>query len=175
MESIIDIVNKEFNTLEDCLDKVFQAASYYATEGVKENIGGPFGAGIIQKVNDKYKVLVIERNTVISTKDATNHAEINSIRKAEKILNKIFLDDCILVSTAKSCPMCLSAACWAKIPTLYYGIDYTNATLSGFKDDSILAYLNGKNNHLIKEVLKENNYSEEPFKVWNSLEEKTMY
>ena len=49
---VVDIINKEFNTLEDCLDKVFQAASTYATEGVKENIGGPFGAGIIQKIND---------------------------------------------------------------------------------------------------------------------------
>lgn len=172
MESII---NKKFETLESCLDEVFNAAASYATEGVKENIGGPFGAGIIQKVNDKYKVLVIERNTVISTKDATSHAEINAIRKAEKILNRIFLDDCILVSTAKSCPMCLSAACWAKILILYYGVDYTKATLSGFKDDSIFEYLNGKKNNIIKEILKENPFSEEPFKVWNSLEKKTMY
>lgn len=164
-----------FENLEECINEVFKSASYFAIKGVKEGIGGPFGAGVIQKIDNKYKVLVIERNTVLRTKDATCHAEINAIRKAEKILDKIFLEDCILVSTAKSCPMCLSAACWAKIPVIYYGVDYKNASNSGFKDSDILDYLKGNNTELIKEILNENEYSLEPFKNWDSLEEKNTY
>lgn len=170
-----NILNKTYEDLEECINDVFLYSSLYATEGVNNGIGGPFGAGIIQNIGNKYKVLVIERNTVLKTKDATCHAEINAIRKAEKILDTIFLEDCILVSTAKSCPMCLSTACWAKIPVIYYGTDYKNATTSGFKDSSILDYLKGNKEDLIKEILKENEYSLDPFKKWNSLENKELY
>lgn len=175
MTNIENVLNKTYENLEECINDVFLYSSVYATDGVTNGIGGPFGAGIIQKIDNKYKVLVIERNTVLKSKDATCHAEINAIRKAEKILDNIFLEDCILVSTAKSCPMCLSAACWAKIPVIYYGTDYKNATASGFKDDSIFKYLKGDNNELITEIQKENKYSLEPFKKWNTLEEKNTY
>lgn len=103
--------NKIYTNLNDCINEVLSLSSNYACEGVEKNIGGPFGAGIIQKLDNSYKIICIERNTVISSKDATSHAEINAIRKASKFLNRRNLNDCILVSTAKSCPMCLSASC----------------------------------------------------------------
>lgn len=173
--NIENVLNKIYENLDECVNDAFLYSASYATDGVANGVGGPFGAGIIQKIDNKYKILVIERNTVLRTKDTTCHAEINAIRKAEKILDKPFLEDCILVSTAKSCPMCLSAACWAKIPIIYYGTDYENAINSGFKDSDILEYIKGNNNNLIKEILKENNYSLEPFNKWNSLEKKELY
>lgn len=139
------------------------------------NIGGPFGAGIIQKIGNNYKIICIERNTVIYTKDATCHAEINAIRTASKILNKFNLSDCILVTTAKSCPMCLSASCWASIPVIYYGTDYSEATTSGFKDEKISEYIKGKNDKIIKEVQIKNDISLEPFKVWDEKEDRIKY
>lgn len=169
------MINKIYDNLNECIENAFKFSAEYACKGVKENIGGPFGACIIQKIYNKYKIVCVERNTVISSKDATCHAEINAIRKASKILNRFNLSDCILVTTAKSCPMCLSASCWASIPVIYYGTDYSEATTSGFKDEKIAEYIKGNNDKVIKEIQIKNDISLEPFKTWNEKENKTMY
>lgn len=169
-------MNKIYTDINECVNDVINLAVNYAIDGVNKKIGGPFGAGIIQQINDnEYKILIIDRNNVIFSKDVTGHAEINAIRKACKVLNKIELDDCILVTTAKSCPMCLSAACWAKIKTIYYGVDYSCANASGFKDSAILNYLNNNDTTLIKEINLNNLSCKAPFNAWEKLEDKTMY
>lgn len=164
-----------YNNLEECIKEVFIQASKLACENVKNNIGGPFGAGIIQKIDSKYKILTIEANTVISSKDATCHAEINAIRQASKMLNRFNLNDCILVSTAKSCPMCLAASCWAKISIIYYGTDYSEAIANGFDDKNIEDYIKGKTSDLIKESKFEDSHSINPFKIWAKKGNKTKY
>lgn len=169
------MINKLYDNLNECINEAFKLSSNYACEGVKENIGGPFGACIIQKIDDKYKIICIERNTVIYCKDATCHAEVNAIRKTSKILDRFNLSDCILVTTAKCCPMCLSASCWANIPVIYYGTDYSEATTSGFKDDDISEYIKGNNNKLIEEIQIKEDICLEPFKVWNEKDDKTSY
>ena len=69
-----EIENNEYDNLEECVNEVYELASKYAIDGVKNNIGGPFGAGIIyEKENGKYIILLIERNTVIASKDPTAH------------------------------------------------------------------------------------------------------
>ena len=86
---------KEFNRVEDAIAYVYETASRYADDGVVNNIGGPFGAGIVLVDNDIYKVISVERNTVISTNDPTCHAEVNAIRDACNKLRTPFLDNCI--------------------------------------------------------------------------------
>lgn len=169
------MISKKYDNLTECITDAFKFSADYACEGVKEDIGGPFGACIIQKINNNYKIICIERNTVISSNDATCHAEINAIRKASKLLNRFNLSDCILVTTAKSCPMCLSASCWANIPVIYYGTDYSEATTSGFKDDAICEYIKGNNENLIKEIQINDIVYQNPFKVWNEKKDKFQY
>ena len=141
-----EVENNDYENLEECVNVVYEHASKYATDGVKNNIGGPFGAGIIyKKDNNRYIILVVERNTVLRSKDPTAHAEINAIRSACKQLNPKSLENCILVSTAKCCPMCLSAACWANIKTIYYSQSYDNAKEGGFRDEEISEYIKGNN------------------------------
>lgn len=170
-----EIENNEYENLEECVNVVYELASKYASAGVKSNIGGPFGAGIIyKKDNNRYIILVIERNTVLYSKDPTAHAEINAIRSACRQLNTKSLENCILVTTAKSCPMCLSAACWANIKTIYYSQNYDNAVESGFRDEQILEYIKG-NNKIVEEKLLNNPCCEFPFKEWNKKENKEEY
>lgn len=45
--------------------------------------GGPFGAVIVKDE----KIISTAHNTVLASKDATAHAEINAIREASKRLN----------------------------------------------------------------------------------------
>ena len=179
-ERIDELLNMEFESIDNCINTCYNYLSDYAIDGVKNYIGGPFGACVIQVLKDKknakkYKVISYGRNTVISSKDVTSHAEINAIRSACQILNRFDLSDCILISSAKSCPMCLSASCWANIKVIYYGEDYSSADASGFKDSTITDYISGKNNDIITEIHKPNEVCQKPFKEWNELENKIIY
>lgn len=167
--------NNEFEDLTECVNTVYELASKFAIDGVKLGIGGPFGAGIIyKKDNGRYVILTIERNSVIKSQDPTAHAEINAIRSACKMLKTKSLENCILVTTAKSCPMCISAACWANIKTVYYSQSYNSAVNSGFRDKQIQEYIKGENS-LIEEIELNNSCCEEPFKEWNAKIDKEEY
>ena len=127
------------------LEKIMLMCTIFAKAGVKKNIGGPFGAAIVKPVkNNKYKVVSIARNEVISTNNPTAHAEMNAIQIACKKLNTFDLSGYILVSTGQSCPMCLSAAIWANIDKIIYGTDYLDAEAIGFRDKHIHEHINGK-------------------------------
>lgn len=164
----------KYNSLDSCIKQVYELSSNLAIEGVKTGKCGPFGAGIILKQDDSYKIITINHNTVVESKDPTCHAELNAIRSACKILNTNDLSNCILVSTSKSCPMCLSAAVWANIKTIYYSENYKDAKKAGFKDDDILQYLKGKKG-IIKEIRKKDSVCKEPFKAWMTNKDKIEY
>lgn len=140
-----EVENNEYENLEECVNVVYELASKYATDGVKIILEDLWSGNNLQKDNNRYIILVVERNTVLRSKDPTAHAEINAIRSACKQLNTKSLENCILVSTAKCCPMCLSAACWANIKTIYYSQSYDNAKEGGFRDEEISEYIKGNN------------------------------
>lgn len=167
-------MNKSFTNINDAITYVYEEASKMAIIGVNVGDAGPFGAGIIKKKNNIYEVISIAHNTVVRSKDPTAHAEVNAIRDACKKLNTNDLHDCILITTAKSCPMCLSAAIWANIKTIYYSEDYEDTTEAGFRDDAILQYIKG-NNNLIKEIQIKNDICNEPFIKWNNNSNKINY
>lgn len=93
-------------------------------------VGGPFGAVIVRKG----KLLCQTHNKVLLTCDPTAHAEVNAIRIACKLLGTIDLSDCTLFSSGASCPMCLSAAHWANISTVYYAASANEAHEAGYSD-----------------------------------------
>lgn len=53
--------------------------------------------------------------------DPTQHAELIAIREATKNLHSRFIEGCILYTTHEPCPMCTSAAVWAKMKGIVYG------------------------------------------------------
>ena len=66
--------------------------------------------------------------TVNRDKDPTCHAEINAIRIAAQSLGSRYLDDCYLYSTYEPCPMCASAAVWAKMKGIVFGANMDDET-----------------------------------------------
>ena len=76
----------------------------------------PVGA-VIVKDN---KIIASAYNQNIALQDATAHAEILAIRKANKILQSHRLDDCDLYVSLEPCPMCAAAISLARIKRLYY-------------------------------------------------------
>ena len=53
--------------------------------------------------------------------DPTSHAEVVAIRNACEKLSQPYLEGCILYSTHEPCPMCASAAVWAKMKGIVFG------------------------------------------------------
>jgi guanine deaminase len=134
--------------VEPILEEALRVSVKEAKKGMEDGKGGPFGAAIIKDG----KIIAVSANTVLANHDATAHAEINAIREASKVLGTHDLSGCILYATGFPCPMCLSAAIWANIKTIYYGCEACEAEEIGFRDDYIYRYLEDK--HQNSDVLE---------------------
>ena len=78
----------------------------------------PIGAII---TDDSGKIIAASNSSLRKTFDPTNHPEIEVIRLASEIKQTRFLIDCFLFTTLEPCPMCTSAAIWAKMKGIIYG------------------------------------------------------
>jgi len=103
-----------------------------ALEGMK-NGNSPFGSCVVKDG----KVIAAAHNTVLTKKDATNHAEMNAIREACRKLRRHELRGCTIYSTTEPCPMCFSAIHWAKIREIVYGTCTDDVEMLGFGELTI--------------------------------------
>jgi len=101
-----------------------------ATRNVLSGAGGPFGAVIVREG----RVVGEGVNTVTATLDPTAHAEVNAIRAAAKALGTFTLAGCALYTSCEPCPMCYSAAHWARMERVYYGASAADAARAGSDD-----------------------------------------
>ncbi|MFH0767563.1 MAG: nucleoside deaminase [Bacillota bacterium] len=109
-----------------------------AKKTMNENIGGPFGAAVIDKDGN---LIAVTSNSVLGDHDPTAHAEMNAIRAAGVKLGTHDLSGCTLVTTAYPCPMCLGAIIWANIGRVIYGCRPKDAEAIGFRDDFIYRFM----------------------------------
>jgi tRNA(Arg) A34 adenosine deaminase TadA len=90
-----------------------------AAIAVAEKHQTPFGA--VLAMGDELFVEAANQTKQLS--DPTAHAEVMAIRKLGEHLKKTDLSGFTLYTTCEPCPMCASAAIWAKIDTIVYGAD----------------------------------------------------
>jgi tRNA(Arg) A34 adenosine deaminase TadA len=100
-----------------------------ALAGVEEG-QSPFGCSIVKDG----RVVARAHSTVWKTCDATAHAEVNAIRKACRELGTIDLSDSVLYTTCEPCPMCYSAAHWARVSKVVFGARIRDAQAAGFNE-----------------------------------------
>lgn len=67
------------------------------------------------------KVIASGTTNLKHENDPTAHAEIVAIRNACKKLQSHYLERCVLYTTHEPCPMCASAAVWAKMEGIIFG------------------------------------------------------
>lgn len=104
-----------------------------ARRGMKAGDGGPFGAVVVRR-----GVIVGEGwNGVVARRDPTAHGEIVAIRAACRRLATFRLRGCVLYTSGEPCPMCLSAAYWARIDRIFFGFTVADAARIGFDDRAI--------------------------------------
>lgn len=131
--------------------------------GVENKEGGPFGAIV---VDAKGNVVGKGHNTVLKTKDPTNHAEILAIKNACKTLQTADLSNCTIYSTCEPCPMCLSAIIWANIKTIHFGATRQDAEKIGFRDKKIYDFIQNKN-QLLTKIEEENTSCKELLETYD--------
>ena len=100
--------------------------------------GGPFGAVIVAQG----KIIAEGWNRVLASGDPTAHAEISAIRSACATLGHFHLTGCTLYTSSEPCPMCLSAAYWARIERIVFANSRAEAAAIGFCDDELYEELN---------------------------------
>jgi len=88
----------------------------------------PFGAAIA--MGDE--IFATAANQTQELNDPTAHAEVMAIRKLGELTGKTTMSGFTLYTTCEPCPMCMSAAIWAKIDTLFYGCDIP--TIASYMD-----------------------------------------
>ncbi|MGI6423614.1 MAG: nucleoside deaminase [Candidatus Dojkabacteria bacterium] len=135
-----------------------------ARKGMKRGHGGPFGAVIVKDG----KIIAKGHSRVLKEKDATSHAEINVIRKANKKLKSYDLSSCEIYTTGQPCKMCEAAINWAKIKKVYFGNTYRDALNMGFNDQT-------GNNDKVKYTRLDSTETVKLVEEWNSLHKKKLY
>ena len=105
------------------------AAVGLAVQNVHEG-GGPFGAVIVM---DGVQVGA-GQNRVTRDNDPTAHAEVLAIRAACAARGDFSLAGATLYTSCEPCPLCMSAALWARVDRVVYAADRHDAARGGFDD-----------------------------------------
>ena len=74
------------------------------------------------------KVIAEAVTAVYKHTEPTAHAEMLAIKQAAKELNSYRLEGCYLYSTFEPCPMCASAAVWARVKGIVFGAAMADET-----------------------------------------------
>ncbi len=119
-------------------DDLFLArAIELARMGSERGEGGPFGAVIVCDG----RIVAESWNRVVASRDPTAHAEIGAIRAACAAVDSFHLPAATLYASSEPCPMCLSAAYWARITRIVFANSRAEAAAIGFCDDELYCEL----------------------------------
>ena len=118
-------------------DRFLARAVELAARGSEAGDGGPFGAVVVRDGS----IIGEGWNRVVADRDPTAHAEVNAIRTACAALGSFHLTGCILYASSEPCPMCLSAAYWARIERIVFANSRSEAAAIGFCDDELYCEL----------------------------------
>jgi len=78
----------------------------------------PFGALLVKDG----KVLIESENTVVTSGDVTQHAELNLVSRASQKYTRGKLAECTLYASTEPCAMCAGAIYWSGIRTVVFGM-----------------------------------------------------
>jgi guanine deaminase len=149
------------------LDRAIDLAVHNVEQG-----GGPFGAVIVHDG----ALLASGQNRVILDHDPTAHAEVQAIRAACAVRADFALDGCVLYSSCEPCPLCISAALWARLDRIVYAADRDDAARGGF-DDRAFYELFARDRDTwptpVQEIRRDGSFA--PFQAWLDKPDRTPY
>ncbi len=149
------------------LERVVHAATRNVAAG-----GGPFAALVVVDAEP----VSLGVNQVTKTYDPTAHAEIVAIRRACADRSTFALPGAVLYSSCEPCPMCLTAAMWARIGAVYYAADSQDAERAGFDDLALYRLLRSPRDTWSVPVARVPTAdAAAPFDAWQAYDERLPY
>ncbi len=143
-----------------------------ACAGSAAGDGGPFGALVVRDG----EIIGEGWNRVLASHDPTAHAEILAIRAACAHLAHHHLEGCVLYASSEPCPLCLSAAYWARIARIVYANPRAEAAAAGFCDDQLYGELCAASaQRALPCTHSPIANADRPFREWLLLPQRTIY
>lgn len=133
--------------------------------------GGPFGALVVTSDGG----LHFGVNRVTRDNDPTAHAEVVAIRQAAAKCATFDLSGAVLYASCEPCPLCLSAALWARVDRVYFAADRYGASAAGFDDALFYEYFEGLRPELMPVRHTDIPTSGTPFDAWRQNPDRTEY
>ena len=159
-------------SLQDEHDHFLLRAIELARDKSKDGQCGPFGAVVVK--DDE--ILAEGWNQVVDSHDPTAHAEVVAIRKACARLGTNVLAGCVLYSSCEPCPMCFSAAVWARLDKVVFAETREGAAAAGFDDKRLYAALKQPDHQsLIVSIHKPLSAASDVFAAWKINPYKKLY
>lgn len=158
-------------------EKHAQAPETYLEQAVRlavgnvDDGGGPFGAVVVTPDGRVHEGV----NRVTRDNDPTAHAEVVAIRRAAAAMANFDLSGAVLYASCEPCPLCLSAALWARIDAVYYAADRQGAAAAGFDDAVFYEYFDGSRPELLPVTHSPISSSGTPFDAWRAYENRVEY
>jgi guanine deaminase len=135
--------------------------------------GGPFGALVV--IADEMVSTGVNR--VTRDLDPTAHAEVTAIRAACRVRSDFNLPGAVLYTSCEPCPLCMSAALWARVERVVYAADREDAAVGGFDDREFYELFAGRDRATwptkIQELRLDN--AAEPFQAWLGKPDRIAY
>ena len=153
-------------------DRFLARAIELAATGSRRGDGGPFGAVIVRDG----EIIAEGWNRVVASHDPTAHAEITAIRDACQRLGHFHLPGAVLYASSEPCPMCLSAAYWARVERIVFANSRAEAAAIGFCDDALYDELS--RHFSARSIVMEHRPlpgALDPLREWASCEDRTTY
>ena len=152
---------------EAWLARAIEVASQNVADG-----GGPFGAVVVHEGVE----VVAAGNRVTRDLDPTAHAEVVAIRAACQALNTFSLAGSTLYASCEPCPLCLSAALWARVDRVVFAADRHDAERAGFDDREFYELL-ARDRATWPNPVVEHRIARagEPFEAWRAYTARTPY
>ena len=133
--------------------------------------GGPFAALVVTADGSVHEGI----NRVTRDNDPTAHAEVVAIRAAAAAIANFDLRGAVLYTSCEPCPLCLSAALWARIDRVYFAADRHGAAAAGFDDAVFYEYFSGARPELLPVAQAAVPSSDAPFDAWRNNTHRTDY
>ncbi|MCI9887278.1 nucleoside deaminase [Micrococcales bacterium 31B] len=153
------------------MDSHLQTAIELAVRNVAEG-GGPFGAIVVTANGAVYEGV----NRVTRDNDPTAHGEVTAIRDACRGEGTFSLHGATLYTSCEPCPLCLSAALWARIERVVYAADRHDAARAGFDDAEFYEAFATPREEWKMAVTRETPADlGAPFDAWNAKSDRTEY
>lgn len=149
------------------LAQAIELAVHNVTDG-----GGPFGALVVRDG----EIVATGQNRVTRDLDPTAHAEVQAIRNACQATGDFSLAGMTLYTSCEPCPLCVSAALWARLDRVVYAADRDDAALGGFDDREFYELFARERSTwptLIEEMRPDD--ADAPFDAWLANTRRTAY